>query len=626
MTDFETILRKRKPKGADVGRLYMANLCIGYYNASSAGMAKRDYPVDPEKLQKMIASLTDPTEIEIYRNYGAIQDWLTTTLPLAEAQRLQAEATFNLLYEMVTNAYRAEDVYKYIQELPLIMTERQYLEFKEKRTEEILHPDGEPQLNNVFQLIFNALDHYVNLWIENKEAPNPLKPLKEKLESETVQDPHILDKYNEAMGFGYYTLEDGTRSDEVTPNEWKKLVNPVIESLFDDDNGMSKEEKKALGQAIVFKRVLATAKIMYEKGLPEREASLVMQNLEDKENHVKPLEWHYYTDKPEITKWEAVIEPDLFEFYPYYDVSETEAIEMYEAFNKEFPEVVQALLKDIGEKYPDMKGIISSDISGKYPNLEKNGVSGLQELPVKEWGKVCYSWDELHKADFYGFQKIYTADTAMFEGNRRAIMNGIAILRPSDLLNKSPRIDENGSYKAPEKELWSAILPFSLEKFFPDNEHFNSSVSQLKGSRIKVFSSLYFVQGFNKILDLISKIHKVDEVELFKLPIDNTLAKIEALNNSVYMLYKRIKETDYEDEELKEKKLKALQEYFKPMNIEAIEPPKANIANAKKHIKDFSGFKDQSLDPYLDLCIYDLNNIERTPDNWETPRKGAVNG
>lgn len=51
MTDFETILRKRKPKGADVGRLYMANLCIGYYNASSAGMAKHDYPVDPEKLQ-----------------------------------------------------------------------------------------------------------------------------------------------------------------------------------------------------------------------------------------------------------------------------------------------------------------------------------------------------------------------------------------------------------------------------------------------------------------------------------------------------------------------------------------------------------------------------------------------
>ena len=606
MTDFETILRKRKPKGADVGRLYLANVCTAYQNALSAENASIEPPVSNEQLQKLISKLTDPYEIDVYNGYGAIQSWLSSTAPVAQAQNSQAHMYFNMLSDMIFNAVKAEDVYKYIEGLPLIMTEKQYKEFVEKRTAEILHPDGEEIANNVFQLILNALDHYVNLWATDPEAPNPLKPLKEKLESEKVTDKNILDNYNRIKEFGYYTLEDGTRSDEVSPNEWKKLVNPVLADFFAENEQLNPEEKEAIRESILLKGALKTAQIMFEHGLDVTEATEIRQKLEDEINGAKPITWHYYTDKPELTKWEAVMDPDFPEFYSYYDApTEAEELGMYEAFNNEFPELVQALLKDMGEKYPDLKQ--------------------LQELPVKEWNSFMYSWEDLHRVDFYNFRKTYTDDTAIFDGNRRAIMNGIAILRPSNLLNKSPRIDENGNYKAPEKELWDVVLPFTLETFFPDHKDFEYSVREVQRAKEILFSSLYYVQGFNMILDLIASMFKVDEVKMFKLSLDNLLERVEALNNAIYVLYSRIAETYYEDKELKEKKLEVLRQHFKPLNLKALEIPKGRISDAKANMKDFLGFRSGAYDPYLSLCIYDVHALNSAPKNWEKPiREGAL--
>lgn len=57
----------------------------------------------------------------------------------------------------------AEDLYKYIERLPAIMTEKQYKDLVDSRTDEILHPDGEEIDFNVFNLLEQSLLFYMGL-------------------------------------------------------------------------------------------------------------------------------------------------------------------------------------------------------------------------------------------------------------------------------------------------------------------------------------------------------------------------------------------------------------------------------------------------------------------------------
>lgn len=48
---------------------------------------------------------------------------------MAIAHEQQAQLTFNKLLVILSNAMIAEDLYKYIERLPAIMTEKQYKDF-----------------------------------------------------------------------------------------------------------------------------------------------------------------------------------------------------------------------------------------------------------------------------------------------------------------------------------------------------------------------------------------------------------------------------------------------------------------------------------------------------------------
>ena len=254
---------------------------------------------------------------------------------------------------------------------------------------------------------------------------------------------------------------------------------------------------------------------------------------------------------------------------------------MCKAFVAEFPTVVKALLDDMGKKY---------------------GLKEFKDLPIEKWLETIISWEDLYKLDFYGFRATQTADIAIFDGNKRALFNGVAILRASDL-GSCTRIDpETGYYTAPD--LRKSLLPLSLEAFFTDNEEYSNNVDIVEQARSVLKSSIFFVDGFNKALELIASLFDVEEVKLFAVETGSLKNRVEALNNSIYTLYRRIKNTDYEDPELREKKLEVLRDIFQPIDLKKLRIPEEKLEQAKQNMKDFKGFKDSSIDPYLQLCIY----------------------
>lgn len=589
MLNIDRLLKKKGWTGAELGRLELANTALAYKKAVETNNPEQELVISRAEFEKMLSTLKDPVQGRTYNGYISIHNWISNTMQVAMAQSQQAQLQFDKLWSFIQNAITAEDLYSYIEELPLIMTEKQYKETVEKRIQEILKPDGEDIANNVLQLIFDALDYYIKLLETTPRAKNPLKPLRKKLNKEYVRDPHILEKYNRVRGLGYYTLEDGTRSDKVSPTEWRELITPTIFKLINEDSQLGEKEAEFIKQSIRERRLITDARYMYEGDLSESEAQKKRQQDEVREGFIKACQWHYYEDSPEglLTKWEVLEEGEIPEYYKYYEATDEEALEMCKAFVAEFPTVVQALLEDMGKRY---------------------GMENLKDLPVEKWLGTVYSWEDLYKADFYGFRATQTDDTVIFNGNKRALFNGVAIVAPSTL-GSCTRIDpETGYYIAPD--LRKSLLPLSLEAFFTDSEDYSDNVDTVEQARSLLKSSVYFVDGFNKALELISSLYGVEEVKLFSIPTDGIKESVEALNGSIYMLYRRIKNTDYEEPGLREKKLEVLREIFQPVDLKKLRIPEEKLEQAKQNMKDFKGFKDSSIDPYLKLCIYDPEDEE----------------
>ena len=594
MLNINRLLKKKGWTGAELGKLELANTALTYQKAVENNNHSQEPAISRADFDKMLSTLTDPVEGRVYNGYISIHKWISNTMQIAIAQSQQAQLQFDKLWSFIQNAITAEDLYSYIEGLPLIMTEKQYKETVEKRTQEILKPDGEPLADNVLQLLFDALEYYIKLLESNPRAKNPLKPLKKKLEKELVRDPHIIEKYNRVRGLGYYTLEDGTRSDKVSPTEWRELVSPTIFKLIDEDSQLGEKEAELIKQSIRERRLITDARYMYEGGLSESEAQKKRQEGEVREGFIKACQWHYYEDSPEglLTKWEVLIEGELLEYYPYYEdgTTEADALEMCKAFVAEFPTVVQALLEDMGKRY---------------------GMEELKGLPVEKWLETVYSWEDLYKLDFYGFRATQTDDTAIFNGNKRALLNGVAIVRASDL-GRCTRIDpETGYYIAPD--LRKSLLPLSLEAFFTESEEYSDNIDIVEQARDLLKSSVYFVDGFNKALELIASMFDIEEVKLFTVDTSVLKDRVEALNSSIYMLYRRIKNTDYEEPELREKKLEVLRDIFQPIDLNKLRIPEEKLELAKQNMKDFKGFKDDTRDPYIQLCIYNPEDEEEEP-------------
>lgn len=613
MINVEKLLKKKGWTGKELGRLELA-MTLNALHKSLQGDTSPERIVSEAEFRKMLDTITDPYQGKIYNEYITIHEWFANNYSYAVANEQQALFMHSTLMNTLTSAMLAENVYEYISQLPAIFTEKQYKDLVTARTKEILTPNGETLGFNVFNLVELAIDYYVRQLSKEPRKKNPLKPLKKKLEAERVTDSHILDRYVEVTGLGYYEMEDGTRSDQLTKGEWKSKV---YEAFIKSDIFQKVLEKAdELEQSGIIARIMTeeVAQIMImtkevARTATEKELKYFEDTEQDTQSTIENMQlayvelveqvklppeeylnefadyciiakWHFYDSPPEdLNKWEVLEAGNLYEYYTTLasDSSPEMQIDDITAFREEFPEVVEAILGDM-EHY----------------------IKGVKSMTVSEWIYTVYSWEELYKLDMYGFRSMYTDDVSIFEGNERAIFNGIAIVRPSTLLERSPRIDpETGYYKPPKVE---KIMANGLEQYFTDNENYADNVRELELARKRLIEAIYFYKGFDKILDLIISYYDVDEFNLVRFDVSRIEAKVKAFNSLLVTLYDQIKHTNYEDKELKEKKLEVLRDVFTPIDLSKIKIPKYRIDKAITDIKEKRAFVGGMNDIRVTLC------------------------
>lgn len=557
MADIKRLLKKKGWTGRELGILELSNMAIMFRQALEG---KEPQPiVEQARFREMINGITDRQQGQIYNGYISIHEWLSIRYNIAQTQLQQAQLQYRTLAAYVTDAIFAEDVYRYIEQLPAIMTEKQYRDAREAGLKKWLYDkDGTERGDSLAALIERGISFYTKQLQTNPAKPNPLKAIRKKYIAEPVKSKLILEGYNEVMGEGYYTIEDGSGAEYT--------------------------------QRIAAERLLDRAKVIFEGGT-EADADKAQHKKDYEKGLATPCKWHYYEAPPEgLTKWD-IVEADLMFFYGCIfcgmDGSEGEYLEELEDFLTEFRELADAIIADIEKLYlTGKKQLQPLPVKGHKP------LKDIASLPLEDWSSTVFSWGDLYKLDVYGFKEEAEEDTTIFDGNRRAIINGIAILRASDLLDRSPRINESGYYVEPD--IMHTLSNFTLEAFFPEAEDYADNLEIVETARQTLIESYYHLKGYNYALEIIASFYDVPEIAIFQMNTSGIEDKIRAFNGLVPILYKKILDTDYEDKELKERKLQVLKDLFQPIDYEALTIPEEKKEAAQQLLVDFKAFQPEN--------------------------------
>lgn len=555
--NIEKLLKKKGWKGAELGRLEIYNALYAY------GMALQGSPdpkgvVTPAEFKKMLDTLKDPQEIRDYNNYICVHEWLVKQVNQAYAHQQQALLHFQTLFKFLICAQATEETYQYIAQLPYIITEKQL----EDRKAEIKAPyfTGELELS-IANLIAWAVDFLVEDYKGNPRKKSVLKPLKKVLEAQTITAQHILSSYNEVWGNGAFILPSGKRSDAMSVEEWLEAVEPILAEL-----------KEKLDNAEITVTEYFSSKCSVESAYSFAGDKLAPYG----------IVWKYDEDPESLNKWAILLESDFIENY-YQNLradkpdAQEDQREALEAFKKEYPELLEAVL-----------GYMESYFKG------------ISSTPYEDWTKPLYSWKDLYSVGYAGFtEEDFNSPIRLWDGNQRAIRNGIAIYKPT--FDDERYIDEKGHYKAPT--ITKALEPLMLDALFTDSEYYGEAIDAIDGARELLMDSYYFLLGYNKLLDLITELLKVEGLEFMKVRALGLEEKALQFNHIAKSLYQQIQNTDYEEEYAREKKLEVLEQFFKPIRFEELQLPEEAIEASKRAIYSFKGFKEDAYNLITLLCV-----------------------
>lgn len=573
MADIKRLLNKKGWTGRELGILELTNMCSLFQQALDG---KEPVPiVTPEQLSTMVSTLTDRQQARTYNGYIAIHEWLRVRYNIALTHEQQAQLQFRTLESYLSQAMLAENVYSYIAKLPAIMTRKQYDEIRAERKREYLASDSEEDLLGLFLW---AVSHFVSQLRDDPKKPNPLKAIRKKYVSQPVRSELILSRYNQELERGYFILEDGSgrRSDQMTEEEWDDvIITPAMREYLKeqeiDPHSTSRLARDKMSGIIEAMRSLYV-------GGTEEEAGEILRKRDTELGFLAPVSWHYYEDPPQdLTKWDLIEQELLDAFYPA-DLdgsgepwSESNEAASVEDLCAEFGELVTAVLSDIDKRF-------------------FGGKAGLADTPPAEWASRRWSQKELYDLDFYEARAVAEADTTLFDGDPRAVLNGIAILQENGI--STAGIDERGYYQEPAAQGgdFIGIKAFTLEAFFTDADEYANNSTIVENARTVLLQSYYHILGYNKALELVGEYYGVPDLTVFKLDLPGLATKIDAMNSLVPILYSHILFTDYADESLKLKKLQVLRDFFQPVECDKLEIPAESIQAAKDLLPDFKAF------------------------------------
>jgi len=600
MKDITQLLKKKKLTGEEVGKLLIASL-IHAYRQSLDGNSNIELFSNAD-FKQALKSLDTSEDFRKYNLYVGLNNFLQQYQGIALAHAQQLEGHIKSILNALLTARAVEETRSYIADMPVIMTEKQYSDFKAQKVQEhLLDENGEPLNYNVFNLLEEAMRGLIAQLNSNPRAKNPLKPIKKKYQRAKVTSERILSRYNVVMGEGYYTLEDGRRSDQMTAEEWQEAIaTPKMKEMpkalneYRETHEQNETLTDLMYERIDQEAIISKARILYNGGSVE-DAEKADRKIEERLGYSMPAKWKYYSEPPEdLTKWDILELDDLGSFYPalYGEWSDTsEFLDQLKDFIAEFKELVDAVIADIDSKY-------------------FKGEKGLAVLPLEEWETTLFDFKQLYEKDFYNFRAWLEDDTTAFDGNYRAIFNGIAILKQGSF--NTHKLDDNGYFVDPAKQAIGFMsASFGLEQYTQENPDYLQRVDELEEAQELIKSDFKWLYAYDTAIDLTAKEIDMPDLALFKSGVGELAKKMDAINDLIPMLYKSIKSTFYDNKAEQARKLEVLEDVLTPIKYKCYQtPPADRLAKAKEAVQGLKVYETQTGELIDILAEYEDSELD----------------
>ena len=593
----KTLLNKKGWTGRELGIIEITNMC-SVFTQRMQGIDPPIPIVTKAQFQGMLNSLQDSYQGRIYNGYISIHEWISLYYNIANSNEQQAQLQFKSITDILKFALMAEDVYDYTSRLPVIMTPKQYEEAVAEGRKRLLDPEDGYNKENIFQLILRGFEYYAKLLDETPSKQNPLKPLRKKYLAEPISSPFIKARYNEVAERGYWITPDGKRSDQMSEEAWQEAITTqkMRDTLRRADQEEEDSGRSPTIEGIAETKAMKRAKILYQGGEFRDWYDAEKQWLQE-EGLAMPVTFVEYDDLPEdLNKWDFLKE--IFHVWGCYtaifeeaEPSQEDFIKEAQDFVAEFADLVKIMLQDITQRLYDGKPV-------------------FEDLPLEKWLQPIISLEEMYERDLYGYRADIDRPELLFDGNQKALFNGIAIIDPNSAYTPIRSIDDQGYYHTPE--IHQSFMTQSLEAFFVESEHYAENVDALERGREALLDSYYFLKAYNTALDMIAAYYEIPDIVCFKANVAALEAKIQSINDFIPLLYARINDIHYEDERLKERKLQVLQDIFTEFDYKSLEIPPEKIEQVRDLFEDFRAFKESDI---ADILFYREASSEEVGDD-----------
>jgi len=601
----KNLLKKKGWTGEEVGKLLIASMLN---DIKQQGQQDKEPLFSQSDFEQMESSLTSDRDYLTYGVYRDLYSSIIDSFNRGQGLYQQFYNGFSRLYLMLREVQIADNVQKAYDDTPLIMTKSQYKRLKAKAVQTL-----RGRKESYYSLLFYILEKFLDA---GDEAPEPIRTAIEATKEIPAEKITFSRSYNEQMGLGYYSLPDGRRSDQMTSEEWQKVLEEEFlrtHKLTINGDPASTEEtireynrdRRIKSYELFFKGAKAIREFVLERtgkeldGTDEEIEEALNDILNDTIDHVwkarynpnaekiaealgfsTPAEWHTYEELPEgLTAYDLLYL--IAESSSYEETDEKEALKH---FKKDAPALYDALKAYIESKVPQARGL--------KPN---------------QLYKDIVSWGELADAGIIGYSSLIQPDdkeiidiatrgedTTENKSKRlRTGLKGIAILK-----HPAPfQMDEQGDYIEQKSPLLFFQSLYTLEG---DGD----KIAELQGYIDTLINpALGYLYAFNTLMEIIGKVYDLPELAEVAC-FDTSLfeSKMSGFNGMLYIFYHNV----YGNEAEKQHKRAIIKEAFRPLETETLKPSQEAIeeitaeltklglsSDARKKLKYLDAFIDR---------------------------------
>lgn len=552
------LLSKSGWSGEEIGRAAVKHVIEEYISFKDPEYKTSLSIQDIERLRD---SIKNDYDAKVYNRYIGIVNLISEAMNLSQSYIQQFHNGYFRLIANLNIATLAATTYKELAYMPMIMTQAKYDEYYANAQKELSEIGETPA-----GLFFHAISYFGGSYGGIDEAPampKEIEEIAEKMKTMPFTNAELYAQLAEAAGIGYHVFEDGTRSDELSEQEYeKKLIATNKDFAMLGLKEGSEEFYEEFFQVL-------------EKQYRKRKAGMSVYEIE--RAPVNSVQWIKNTDMPEtLTQWDIIFgefceaTAEVF----YYNWGE-DLEKGFDSFKKEFPELSEAVIKYLSKTNKKIAALFTG----------KHGAS--EELIT--WGELA-ALNVLNYSDMIipGEDSIRDQYNESRPDNERTASFSIAIIKEGRFANS---FVENNEFKNP---IFDAKARLTNQLNEPISDDFRTMLIE------PALKQLY---AFHFILTTVGEIYDFPEISNIAPNITEFEEKIMGANALITLLYNAVKND--------EKKSEVVIDGAQLIDLNELRIPEENKAKALDKLRASSAYgskvkiDNQTLRELLDILYSD---------------------